>query len=69
MGCNGGKCPQKGLQSAPLLLAPAKGLGALQALLGAFSPLLSSSIKSTPQDRHPDTLNIKIHLQMAEIIV
>ena len=29
----------------PLLLAPAEGFGALQALLGAFGPLLSSSIQ------------------------
>ena len=31
--------------SAPLLLAPAEGLGALRALLGAFGPLLSRSIQ------------------------
>ena len=30
---------------APLLLAPAEDLGALRALLGAFGPLLSSSIQ------------------------
>ena len=30
---------------APLLLAPAEGLGALRALLGAFCPLLSSRIQ------------------------
>ena len=32
-------------RSAPLLLAPAEGLGALRALLGAFGPLLNSSIQ------------------------
>ena len=32
-------------RSAPLLLAPVEGWGALRALLGAFGPLLSSSIQ------------------------
>ena len=31
--------------SVPLLLGPAEGLGALWALLGAFGPLLNSSIQ------------------------